>query len=53
MTFTYVFNFGKDVIIMWICFTPTICTKGSVRTVYPLVGRSGSVQIILLIYSVF
>lgn len=53
MTFTYVFNFGKDVIIMWICFTPTICTKGSVRTVYPFLGSSRFVQIFSLIYSVF
>lgn len=53
MTFTYVFNFGKDVIIMWICFTPTICTKGSVRTVYPFLGSSGFVQIFSLIYSGF
>lgn len=53
MTFTYVFNFGKDVIIMWICFTPTICTKGSVRTVYPSLSSSGFVQIFSLIYSGF
>lgn len=53
MTFTYVFNFGKDVIIMWICFTPTICTKGSVRTVYPFLGSSGFAQIFSLICSGF
>lgn len=26
-TSTYVFNFYKDVIILWACFTPTVCTE--------------------------